>query len=70
MATVSVMSKGCIVTRVLPLRCFLFLLPNFIHVMQLVNIATGILPTPNTSLSSLPVGSKYDEYLCIALLKL
>ena len=28
-AAVSVMAKGCIVARVLPLRCFLFLLPNY-----------------------------------------
>ena len=27
-AMVSIMAKGCIVARVLPLRCFLFLLPN------------------------------------------
>ena len=27
-AAVSVMAKGCIVARVLPLRCFLFLLLN------------------------------------------
>ena len=25
---VSMMGKGCIVARILPLRCFLFLLPN------------------------------------------
>ena len=33
----SMMAKGSIVTRVLPLtlRCFLFLLPNYIHLMQL-----------------------------------
>ena len=34
-AAVSMMAKGSIVTRVLLLRCFLFLLPNYIHVMQL-----------------------------------
>ena len=34
-AAVSKMSKGSIVTRVLPLRCFLFLLPYYIYVMQL-----------------------------------
>ena len=28
-AAVSIVSKGCIVARVLSLRCFLFLLPNF-----------------------------------------
>ena len=27
-AAVSMMAEGCIVARVLPLRCFLFLLPN------------------------------------------
>ena len=31
-AAVSIMAKGCIVTLILPLRCFLFLLPNHIHV--------------------------------------
>ena len=31
-ATVSMMTKGSIVARVLPLRCFLFLLPNYMHV--------------------------------------
>ena len=40
-AAVSKMAKGSIVTSVLPLRYFLFVLPNYIHV----------------SLSSLPVGS-------------
>ena len=29
MTTVSMMAKGCIVARVVPLRCFLFLLPNY-----------------------------------------
>ena len=28
-AAVSMMAKGCIVTSVVPLRCFLFLLPNY-----------------------------------------
>ena len=28
---VSMMAKGSIVARVLPLKCFLFLLPNYIH---------------------------------------
>ena len=31
-ATVSIMAKGCIVARVLPLRCFLFLLPNYTNI--------------------------------------
>ena len=31
-AVVSMMTKVCIVARVLPLRCFLFLLANYIHV--------------------------------------
>ena len=30
-AAVSMIVKGCIVARVLPLRCFLFLLPNYIY---------------------------------------
>ena len=32
-AAVSMMAKGCIV---LPLRCFLFLLPNYIHVYTII----------------------------------
>ena len=35
-ATVSMMAKGCIVARVLPLRCFLFLLPNYMHVYAII----------------------------------
>ena len=31
-AVVSMMANACIVARVLPLRCFLFLLPNNIHI--------------------------------------
>ena len=31
--TASIMAKGSIVTRVLPLRFFLFLLPNYLHFM-------------------------------------
>ena len=31
-AVFSMMAKGSIVARVRPLRCFLFLLPNYIHV--------------------------------------
>ena len=34
--TVSMMAKGCIVARVLPLRSFLFLLPNYIHVYVII----------------------------------
>ena len=34
-AAVSMTAKGSIVTRVLPLRYFLFLMPNYIHVIQL-----------------------------------
>ena len=30
-AMVSMMAKGCIVASELPLRCFLFLLPNYIN---------------------------------------
>ena len=30
-AAVSMMAKGCIVARVLPPLCFLFLLPNYIN---------------------------------------
>ena len=43
-AAVSILAKGCIVARVLPLRYFLFLLPNYIHIctiiMQYVYILT------------------------------
>ena len=35
-AMVSMMVKGCIVALVLPLRCFLFLLPNHIHVYAII----------------------------------
>ena len=31
-AVVSMIAKGCIVAQVLPLRCFLFLLPNFTNI--------------------------------------
>ena len=31
-AAVSIMTQGCILAKVLPLRCFLSLLPNHIHV--------------------------------------
>ena len=69
MTAVSMMTKGCIVASVLPLWCFLFLLSTYFHVYAIYNalafissqegsIATGILTTPNTPLSSLPVGSK------------
>ena len=33
---VSMMAKGCIVACVLPLRCFLFTLPKFIHVYAII----------------------------------
>ena len=64
------MAMGCIVTWVLPLRCLLILLPNSMHVYANIiyynaivfisrqegSIATVILPTHRTPLSSLPVG--------------
>ena len=37
-AVVSMMTKGSILTRVLPLRCFFFLLPNYIHVYAIIMI--------------------------------
>ena len=37
-ALVSMMTKGCIVAWVLPLRCFLYLLPNCIYVNEYVSI--------------------------------
>ena len=37
-AKVSIMSKGYIVACILPLRCFLFLLRNHIHVYAIVFI--------------------------------
>ena len=33
---VSMMAKGSIVTSELPLRCFLFLLPNYMHVYAII----------------------------------
>ena len=65
-------AKGCICAWVLPLRCFSCLLPNYIHICAILiqcfqiltrvcvgggGIATEILPTLNTPLYSLPVGS-------------
>ena len=35
-AAVSMMVKGCFVALVLLLRCFLFLLPNYIHVYAII----------------------------------
>ena len=35
-AEVSMMIKGCNGTCILPLRCFLFLLPNYIHVYAVI----------------------------------
>ena len=35
-AAVGVMAKGCILAQVLPLRCFLFLIPNYIHVYPII----------------------------------
>ena len=35
-AAVSMMAKGSIVACILPLRCFLFLLPNKIHVYGII----------------------------------
>ena len=35
-AAVSMIAKGCIVARKLTLRCFLFLLPNYIHVYAII----------------------------------
>ena len=40
----SIMAKGCIVARVLLLRCFLFLLPNYIDVSALYCNRFHILP--------------------------
>ena len=67
-AAVSMMAKGCIVALVLPLSCFLFFtsqpyscLCNCNDIVFIFreerSIVTGILPTPKTPLSSLPVGS-------------
>ena len=30
------MTKGCILAQVLPLRCFLFFVPNYIHVYAII----------------------------------
>ena len=35
-AAVSMIAKGCILVQVLPLRCFLFLLPNYMHVYAMI----------------------------------
>ena len=35
-ATVSMTTKGCIVAGILPLKCFLFLLPKYIHVYAIM----------------------------------
>ena len=35
-AAVNMMAKGIIVARVLPLKCFLFLLPNYMHVYAII----------------------------------
>ena len=35
-AVVSMMAEGCIVARLLPLRCFLFSLPNYTHVYAII----------------------------------
>ena len=32
-ATVGMLAKGCIVALILPLRCFLFLLPNYTDIL-------------------------------------
>ena len=66
-AAVNMMAKGCIVARVLPLRYFLFLLPNYMHVYAIImqhfldfdeRVVLHQEYSPNTPLSSLPVGSK------------
>ena len=35
-AAVSIMAKMCIVVQILPLRCFLFLLPIYTHVHAII----------------------------------
>ena len=35
-AAVSIIASGSIVVRLLPLGCFLFLLPNYIHVYVII----------------------------------
>ena len=35
-AAVSITAKGCFVAGVLPLRCFLFQLPNYIHICAII----------------------------------
>ena len=63
---ISMMAKGCIVIPVLPLRCFLFLLPNYIHVRQFHILTRGKYcnrNTPNPKYLPLltSVGSKTQE---------
>ena len=74
-AAVSIMAKGCIVARVLPLRSFFFFtttLHQYFSVICLIPMFGDkpevffpkILPNSNTSCCSLPEGSKCSTYLC------
>ena len=62
--------RACIGASGLSLRCFLFLLPNYIHVYAItmeyffiICLQEGSIATPNTPFSSLPVGSKYQDVM-------
>ena len=64
-AAVSIMAKGYLSTAsemflIFTTQLYSYMCNyNAIHVFPYTHIATAILPTPNTSLSSLPMGSKY-----------
>ena len=61
-AAISMMAVGCIVARVQPLRCFLFLLANHIHIYPIITnivrtFTRGEYCNVNTSNSQYPFPS-------------
>ena len=69
------MANGCIVARVLPLRCFLFVLPNYIHICAIImcnsfhiftrwEYGNKKIPSLNTPIYLLLVGSKAPSKHC------
>ena len=70
-AMVSIIAKGCIVALVLPLRCFLFLLPNYINICAIIMQYFHILtrgkycnrntPNPNDNAPLLQL-TRHDHY--------
>ena len=61
-AAVSMMAKGCIVARVLVLRCFLFLLPNYINILVYLFYLTFLL----TSLKYSFLNTSKQQYFSAA----